>query len=418
VTESLDVVVIGAGLAGLACARELGGHGLDVRVLEASDAVGGRVRSDRVDGFTLDRGFQVLNTGYPELPRFVDLAGLDLRAFDPFLGVHLDGKRVLIGNPLQRPTSLTTLLSVPVGGFYGRLATGLYAARCVALPTGRLKGRSDVSSAEAWRSAGIPTDLVNGVLRPFFAGVLLEQGMTTSRRFTDLMIRMFALGRSTVPSKGMQALPERIASALPEGTIELCTPVRRLDSRQVETTDGRVSARAVVVCTDPWTAASLLPDRMSLPEARGVTTVYHSAPDFPEATGTLLLDGDSSLLANTIALSKAAPEYAPKGRVLISSSVVHGSVPEHVDGPEVRRALARLHGTDTSQWELIATYDLPHALPGMPAPHPMRKPVRLSYDGDWVYVAGDHRDTSSLQGALVSGRRAASAVLADLGVRR
>ena len=416
--ETLDVVVVGAGLAGLACARELGGHGLDVRVLEASDAVGGRVRSDHVDGFTLDRGFQVLNTGYPELPRFVDLADLDLRAFDPFLAVHLDGQRVTLGNPLQRPTSLPTLLTVPVGGLYGQLATGVYAGQCVALPTQRLRNRPDVSSAEAWRSAGIPTDMVNGILRPFFSGVLLEQGMTSSRRFTDLMIRMFALGRSTVPAKGMQQLPERIASALPDGTVVLSTPVSRIDSRHVETLDGRVSARAVVVSTDPWTAAALLPDRMEVPQPRGVTTVYHSAPDFPEASATLLLDADSSPLANTIALSAAAPEYAPAGRVLISSSMVHGSVPDDVDGPEVRRALARLHGTDTSQWELIATYDLPHALPGMPAPHPMRKPVRLSYDGDWVYVAGDHRDTSSLQGALVSGRRTANAVLDDLGVRR
>lgn len=416
--ETLDVVVIGAGLAGLACARELGGHGLDVRVLEASDGLGGRVRTDRVDGFTLDRGFQVLNTGYPELPRFVDLADLDLRSFDPFLGVHLDGERVTIGNPLQRPTSLPSLLSVPVGGVYGQLATGLYAGECVALPTRRLKARPDVSSAEAWRSAGIPTDMVNGILRPFFSGVLLEQGMTTSRRFTDMMIRMFARGRSTVPSNGMQALPERIASALPDGTVALSSPVSRIDSRHVETPHGRVSARAVVVSTDPWTAASLLPDRIEVPQARGVTTVYHAAPDFPEASATLLLDADSSPVANTIALSKAAPEYAPAGRVLVSSSMVHGSVPEDVDGPEVRRVLARLHGTDTSQWELIATYDLPHALPGMPAPHPMRKPVRVSYDGDWVYVAGDHRDTSSLQGALVSGRRTADAVLDDLGVRR
>lgn len=416
--ETLDVVVVGAGLSGLACARELDGHGLDVRVLEASHVVGGRVRSDRVDGFTLDRGFQVLNTAYPELPRFVDLDRLDLRAFDPFVGVHLDGVRVTIGNPVQRPTSLPTLLSVPVGGVYGRLATGVYAGGCVTLPTHRLRARPDVSSAEAWRSAGIPTDMVNGILRPFFSGVLLEQGMTTSRRFTDMMVRMFALGRSTVPAKGMQALPEQIASALPEGVLALSTPVSRVDSRHVETPDGRVSARAVVVCTDPWTAASLLQDRMEMPEPRGVTTVYHSAPDFPEASATLLLDADSSPLANTIALSKAAPEYAPAGRVLVSSSMVHGSVPDDVDGPEMRRVLARLHCTDTSRWELIATYDLPHALPGMPAPHPMRKPVRLSYDGDWVYVAGDHRDTSSLQGALVSGRRAAKAVLDDLGVRR
>jgi hypothetical protein len=241
--------------------------------------------------------------------------------------------------------------------------------------------------------------------------------MTTSRRFTDLMIRMFALGRSTVPARGMQQLPERVAAALPVDTVRLSCPVRRLDARVVETAAReRISARAVVVATDPWTACSLLSDRIPLPEARGVTTVYHSAPDFPEASAALLLDAGPSPLANTIALSKAAPGYAPAGRVLVSSSMVHGSVPDDADGPEVRRALSVLHGTDASGWEHLATYDLPRALPGMPAPHRLRKPVRLSSGEDTIYVAGDHRDTSSLQGALVSGRRAATAVLADLGL--
>ena len=416
--ESLDVVVVGAGLAGLACARELGGHGLHVRLLEASDTVGGRVRSDHVDGFTLDRGFQVLNTAYPELSRFVHLDNLELRAFDSFVAVHLDGRRVVISNPLQKPRGVGTLLRVPVGGVAGQLATGLYAAQCVALPTRRLRQRPDVSSAEAWRHAGIPPDVVNGLLRPFFSGVLLEQGMTTSRRWTDLMIRMFALGRSTVPAGGMQRLPEQIASALPDGTVQLSSPAEQVDSRQVRTPHGKIAARAVVLATDPWSASSLLPDRLEPVEPRGVTTVYHSAPDFPGASGMLLLEAGASPLVNTMALSKAAPEYAPAGRVLVSSSMVHGSVPDHVDGPEVRRALSRLHGTDASSWELIATYDLPHALPGMRAPHPMRKPVRLPYDGESLYVAGDHRDTSSIQGALVSGRRAAHAVLEDLGVPR
>jgi phytoene dehydrogenase-like protein len=415
-TESLDVVIVGAGLAGLACARELTGRGLDVVLLEGSDAVGGRVRSDLVDGFTLDRGFQVLNTGYPELPRFVDLDSLDLRPFDASVRVLVDGELVTVGNPLQKPSSLPTLFGLPMGGLAGQAATGLYAGKCLVLPTPRLKRRSDVSAAEAWRRAGIPPDVVNGILRPFFSGVVLEQGMTTSRRFTDLMIRMFALGRSTVPAGGMQQLPERIAEALPADTVRLSSPVRRLDSRSVQTVHGRISARAVVVATDPWTARTLLSDRIPLPEPRGVTTVYHSAPDFPEASAALLLDADRSPLANTIALSKAAPEYAPPGRVLVSTSMVHGSVPDDVDGPEVRAALSALHRTDTSGWEHIATYDLPRALPGMRAPHPLRKPVRLSHGTDTVYVAGDHRDTSSLQGALVSGRRAAETVLADLGV--
>jgi phytoene dehydrogenase-like protein len=412
---AVDVAVVGAGLAGLACARELTGRGLAVRVLEASDAVGGRVRTDHVDGFTLEHGFQVLNTAYPELARVVDLDTLDLRAFNPVVAVTMADRRVRVGNPVQSPGSLPSLLRLPVGGARGKLALGLYAGRCVAQPTSRLKHLPDVSAAHAWQAAGIPPDVVNGLLRPFFAGVLLEQGMTSSRRFTDLMMRMFVRGRSTVPAGGMQRLPELVAAGLPDGVVRLSSPVGRVRPTQVDTAAGVLAARAVVVAADPWTARELVPALGPPPVAHGVTTVYHAAPAF-DASASLLLDSDPTPVANSIALSAAAPEYAPRDRVLVSTSMLHGSVPADVDGPVVRRALERLHGTDTSGWEMLAAYDLPRALPGMEAPHPLRKPVRVTGADGTVYVAGDHRDTSSIQGALVSGRRAAEAVVADLGV--
>jgi Flavin containing amine oxidoreductase len=417
VVERADVVVVGAGLAGLTCARELVARGRHVLVLEGSDGVGGRVRTDHVDGFTVDRGFQVLNTAYPALAGAVDLDALDLRAFDPSVGVLLGDDRVVIRNPLQDIRSTGSVLRVPVGGIWGKAAVGTYVGLCTALPAATLKRRPDVTSAEAWRRANIPPDVVNGVLRPFFAGVLLEQDMSSSRRFTDLMVRMFARGRSTVPAGGMQRLPEQLAGHLPPGTVRLGSRVLQVGATRVESTVGTFAAAAVVVATDAWTAGSLLPNVVDPPSPRGVTTVYHSAPAFPGASGALLVGADSPV-ANSIAISVAAPEYAPPDRVLVSSSMVHGAVPDAVDGPEVRAALGRLHRTDASSWELVATYDLPHALPGMAAPHPMRRPVRLSGGGETVYVAGDHRDTSSLQGALVSGRRAAHAVLRDLAGAR
>ncbi len=412
----MDVVVVGAGLAGLACARELSARGLEVAVLEAGDAVGGRVRTDHVDGFTLDRGFQVLNTAYPALAGVVDLDGLDLRRLDASVGVLVDGRHAVVGNPLANPRVLGPTLRVPVGGLSGKAALAAYAGVCLALPAGTLKRRLDVSAAEAWRRARIPPDVVDTLLRPFLSGVLLEQDMTSSRRFTDLMFRMFARGASTVPAGGMQRLPEQIAGRLPAGTVRPRTRVRAVTPSRAETDDGPVAARAVVVATDGWAAAELLPGLVEPPAPRGVTTVYHAAPELPGATGMLLLEPGRSPVANSVAISVAAPEYAPPGRALVSSSIIHGSAHPAADGPEVRSSLARLHRTDTSSWQHVATYDLPRALPGMPAPHPMRRPVRLAGGAGTVYVAGDHRDTSSIQGALVSGRRCAEAVLSDLGV--
>jgi len=227
------------------------------------------------------------------------------------------------------------------------------------------------------------------------------------------MLRMFARGRSTVPARGMQRLPEAIAASLPHGTVRLSSAVDRLAPGSVHGGAGTVEARAVVVATDGWTAARLLPGEVPAPSPRGVTTVYHAAEPFRGASATLHVDAGRSPVTNSIVISQAAPGYAPPGTMLVSTSLVHGAEKMDPDGSEVRAALARLYGTDTTRWAHLATYHLPQALPGMPAPHPMRKPVRV---GAGLYVAGDHRDTSSIQGALVSGRRAATAVLRDLGV--
>ncbi len=413
-SETHDVVVVGAGLAGLSCATRLRARDphLDVVVVEAGDGVGGRVRTDRVDGFTLDRGFQVLNTGYPALAA-VDLDALDLRSFDPAVGLQVDGERFVLGNPLQRPSTVAGALRLPIGGLSGKAALAAYAGSCLALPASRLRRRADVPAAQAWARAHVPEDVAERVLRTFFSGVLLEAEMSTSRRFTDLMVKMFVVGDSTVPAAGMQALPQQLADRLPAGSVRLSTPARAVTATSVSTDGGDLGARVVVVATDAWDGAGLVPG-LRTPPARGVTTVYHAAPEWPGASSMLLLDADDSPVANSIAISRAAPTYAPAGRVLVSTSLVHplGVDP---DGPEVRRVLERLHGTSTAGWEHVATYDLPHALPGMPAPHPFRRPAAVAAPGGGeVLVAGDHRDTSSIQGALVSGRRVADAARALL----
>jgi protoporphyrinogen oxidase len=217
----------------------------------------------------------------------------------------------------------------------------------------------------------------------------------------------------------MQAIPEQLAQNLPPGAVRLESLVTQLSPHEVLLGDGStVAASGVVVATDPWTAHRLLPDLGPAPEARGVTTVYHSAPVWPAAEpgrpSTLVTDTDGSPVTNTIVLSSAAPSYAPEGRALVSTSLLlerDHSVDARKEG--LLDVLAELHGQDASEWEELATYEIPFALPAMPAPHDFRRPVRVrSGDGE-VFVTGDHRDSSSIQGALVSGRRAAGAVLAS-----
>lgn len=404
-----DVVVVGAGLAGLAAATRLSQAGLDVVVVEASDGVGGRMRTDRVDGFLLDRGFQVLNTAYPAVRRLLDLDALDLCSFDRAALVHVDGENHRIGDPRRELMALPRALTAPVGGVRSKLALAGYAGVATLAPASRLKAREDRSTAEHWSAMGLDSTAVDRVLRPFFSGVLLEEEMTTSSRFVDLMLRMFARGDSTVPAGGMQQVPEQLAGRLPTGSVHLGLPVTEVRPDGVTTAAGPVAARATVVATDADAADRLLGGSLGAKEWKGVTTIYHAAPHAPLDKPTLLLDPGDSPVNNTVVVSAAAPSYAPEGRALVATSLVHGRH-DSFDETAVRAHLGVLYDTSTTGWEHLATYDVPRALPAMPAPHHFRSPVRVA----GVYVCGDHRDTSSIQGALVSGERAARAVRADL----
>lgn len=407
------MVVVGAGLAGLRCAGLLARAGLDVVVLEASDGVGGRVRTDRVDGFLLDRGFQVFNDAYPAARAALDLPALALRPMDSAVVVRRGGRLRRIGNPLAHPTDAIGLARTDLLGLGQKARLGAYAAAVTTLPTSRLLRRPDVAAQDAWSAAGISAETVDAVLRPFFSGVVLEEQMTTSRRFLDLMMRMFARGRSTVPAGGMGVIPAQLADRLPPSAVRLESPVRAVRPDGVELAGGEsLGAGAVVVATDPWTAHELVPELGTPPVANGVTTVYHSGPTLPGQRSTLVADADGSPVASSIVLSAAAPSYAPAGRALVATSLVHDPDAPAAGDDVVLPVLAELHGRPTDGWERLAEYVLPHALPAMPAPHDFARPVRVGE----VYVAGDHRDTSSIQGALVSGRRAAEAVLSDVSI--
>src|SRR5690348_14896964 len=233
-----DVVVVGAGLAGLACADRLLRAGLDVHVLEAADAVGGRVRTDVVDGFLVDRGFQVFNTAYPEARRVLDLAALDLRCFDRAAEVHHAGRTTRLAEPWREPGAVLGALRGPFGGPRERAALAAYGARTLATPPSRVKRLPDVPAAEAWARQGIRGAARDRLLRPFFAGVVLEEEMTTSRRFVDLMVRMFVLGRAAVPARGMQQIPEQLAGRIPAGRLHLGTTARAVAVDRVDSDEG------------------------------------------------------------------------------------------------------------------------------------------------------------------------------------
>ncbi|QYF89270.1 MULTISPECIES: NAD(P)/FAD-dependent oxidoreductase [Arthrobacter] len=408
--ESCDVVVIGAGLAGLQCARELEAAGRDVRVWESSDDVGGRIRTEEVDGFLVDRGFQVLNPAYPAVRSYVDTAALRMQPLGAGVGVRRDTGLAVLAHPLREPALIAATLRSGVLTPATVLAAIRWAAPAALCPL-RRSHRRDRTLAAAMDGAGLTGDL-RRVLDQFLAGVLLEEDGSTSNDFALALLRTFALGVPGLPHDGMRALPQQLADALnvPVQTRTRADSVTRTGNTSVvRSGDQTLSAEHVVVATDPAGAAGLT--GIAAPMMKGVVTHWYAADTPPSRLTMLCVDGRPSRhgpLVNAAVISNAAPSYAPAGRHLIQASAVVGpgrAVPGEED---IRRHAAEIFGSSAAEWDLLARHEIRDALPAQPPPLAARKPLRLSAG---LVVCGDHRDTASIQGALESGHRAAREIL-------
>lgn len=404
-----DVIVVGAGLAGLRCAKLLAESGHETLLVEAADHVGGRQRTDDVDGYTLDRGFQVINPAYPALHRAVDVADLGLRSFGAGLQVRTDAGLRVVADPRRNP-----------GQLRGTLRSGFLHPRELSslgrwlLPTllrpATTKVGPDATLAESWDACGLSGPLRRQVLEPFLAGVLLDDSGTSSAQFARLLTRMFALGTPGLPAGGVQQLPLAMARGL---RVRLRAPVVSVTPGSepvVHLSDGaRLVGRALVLAVSPEQLPRLVPGRKT-PDMRGVLTWWFSADERPSHSTMLLVDGrgaQAGPIVNTAVMSTPLPTYAPPRRHLIQATCLLHPATEPADEAAVRTQLRALWGTDTSRWEVVARHEIPHALPAQPAPLSLTRPNTVA---PGIVAAGDHLDTASIQGALVSGERAASAV--------
>ena len=403
------VVVVGAGLAGLSCAVALHDAGIPVQVYEASDGVGGRVRTDHVDGFLLDRGFQVALTAYPEMHRQLDMAALDLQAFDPGALVWRNGKGSVVGDPFRRPTTALSTVTSPIGSLFDKARIAVLRHRLRSVHPVRLLQSHDTSTRAALADAGFSDTIIERFFRPLVGGIQLDPDLTDSRRMFDVIFRMLADGDSAVPAAGMQAIPQQLANRLPAGTIHLGAPVTATTPTSITVEGTTIAAAAVVVATEGPVAADLL----DLPpvESKSVGAVYFSAPAAPIDDKLVVLDGTGrGPVLNVAVMSNVAASYAPAG-----SHLVVAALPGH-DGPTIetdaRSQLRGWWGPQVDGWEHLATYRIAHGQPRQRPPFNPKRRVRLD---DGRFVCGDHRDTASIQGAMYSGRRCALAIADEIG---
>lgn len=408
-SDEIDVVIVGAGLAGLCAARSTIGAGLQTVVLEADDGVGGRVRTDLVDGFLLDRGFQILLTGYPDVQGALDLDALDLRRFDPASCVWTGRRLERVADPLRQPSALLDTLRADVGSLADKVRIGLLRQRLVRTPAVRLLQRPDRSTAEALARAGFSEKMVRRFFRPLLGGIQLDPDLDSSSRMYEIIFRTLALGDAGVPGQGMQAIPDQLHAALPTGTVRLSSPVDRIDATAAVLGDGsRVRGRAIVVATEAPAAARLIgtPD----PGSKSVSALWFASDEAPVRGRSIVLDGTGrGPVFNLAVMSEVAPSYAPAGRSLVVAACPGDTGPALE--ADARTQLSGWFGGEVDGWELLRVDRIAHGQPRSPAPFSPKKRVSL---GAGRFVAGDHRDTPSIQGAMFSGRRCGDAVVASL----
>jgi phytoene dehydrogenase-like protein len=412
----MKVVVVGAGLAGLTCAKVLVEQGHEIAVFEASDGVGGRVQTDVLDGFLLDRGFQVYFAAYPVSKRHLDHGALDLKPFDPGAIIQRGGSRSVLSDPLRDPKSLVPSLFSEAATFPDKLRTLKLAAGSVlegAESAGRLDGEGDVSALSYLRDQGFSKGFIDNFFRPFYGGIFLDPSLSTSARVLRFAFKMLSTGNTAVPARGIGEIPKQLAARLPLDAVRTSSPVSSLirdESRVagVEAAGGEQEADAVVVATDAPTAGQLA-GAVAPEESVGQVCVYYATDGLGSGKKILLNAEDGGFVNNAVEVSNVAPAYAPRGQNLLSVVALGG-----FDLPD--EEIYRRGVEDISRWypeadlKPLAIYRTPYAQFSQPPGIHERLPEnRTKTPG--LFLAGEYTEDSSINGSMLSGEKAAKEVM-------
>ena len=408
-----DVIIVGGGVAGLACAVHLQAKGTNVLLMEADKAVGGRVQTDYFRDFALDRGFQVLLTAYPTCRELLDLDALHLGCFEPGARVQTGERSHVIADPFRRPSKALQSLFAPVGSLGDKLRVARLRSRLLSLEpesVWEMPNQSTRAYLEAW---GFSENMIASFFRPFLSGIFLEEELATSARLFGFVYRCFSAGMAALPAGGMGAIPNQLEARLKEGTVRTATPVREVKRDRVVLEDGSLlRADAVVVATDGEQAGKWFPDLVKRPWTGGVC-YYFEAPEAPVGMERMLwLNGTGQGRINHIAVpSSVAKGYTPPDKTLISVNIIGRTE----NAPPAREILTELEhhlGTAVKGWKFLRAYTIPRSLPRL-YPEDVERVQRQRGEIEGIHLCGDFLREGSLEGAMASGLSAARRLLSQ-----
>jgi phytoene dehydrogenase-like protein len=412
-----EIIIVGAGLTGLACARRLAAAGVPFLILEADRRIGGRLKTDQIDGFLLDHGFQVLQTAYPEARRNLGYDRLELKPFAPGAMIRTKDKFYTIADPRHRPQKLWSTLTAPIGTIGDRLRMIKLASKVGRVKVSALFERPDTFTIDFLRSEGFSEKIIEKLFIPFFRGISLDPEIEVSSRVFQYIFRIFAGGDVVLPAAGMGAIPAQLAENLPDGSIRTGARVGSIHHQKIVLASGEtINGQAVVVATEGPETARLLGEPLTM-DSRGELCLYYAAEAPPVEEPYLILNGDGTGWINNLTIpSQVAPSYAPPGQTLISVVVIGKLSADDVRVESaVRGQLNAWFGSQVRSWRHLKTYRIPHALPPQPPPMPDPTMPVLSHKPG-IFISGEYGSVPGIQWAMLSGRHAAEAVMKHLGM--
>lgn len=405
-----DTLIIGAGLSGLACALKLQEKGQRPLLLEQSDAPGGRVRTDEVEGFLLDRGFQVYLSAYPTAGELLDLAALDLRSFHPGALVRSHKKFHRVMDVFRSPRHLLSSAFAPVGTIADKLRVARLRARSLSTSMEELATHPDQSTEDFLQEFGFSGKMIESFFRSFYGGIFLERDLHTSSRMFEFTFKMFSTGAATLPAHGMQEIPRQLAARLPAEDIQCGIKIESMTANSIRLRDGRTFHGDQIVLAMPTDNAKALVPSLAVEPTRwrSVSNLYFAAPESPLNEPIIALAGSPTSLINNVSTpSDLSPHYAPSGQALVSVSILGQPDPETL----VQRATAELRdwfGPAVDEWRHLRSDHIRRALPTQPPGHrpsPAPEPP--------LFLCGDQQVSASIEGAIISGQQTAEAILAQ-----
>ncbi|KAK4438220.1 hypothetical protein Salat_0156200 [Sesamum alatum] len=423
--KKTGVIVVGAGLAGLAAATRLQAENIPFLLLEASDAVGGRVRTDFVDGFTLDRGFQIFITAYPEARKLLDYDSLDLQTFYSGAKVFYDGRFHTVADPLRHFPDALQSLTNPIGTIIDKLLIALTRIRVLSQSDYDILTADEVQTIDLLRRTGFSDSILDRFFRPFFGGIFFDRELETTSRLFDFVFKCLALGENTLPKNGISAIPQQLAGKLNPSSIGLNSRVASIDC---ESEDGVIvnlengellrSDLGVILAIEEYEAAKILagktvPGLVKMP-VRSTVCLYFSVDSdrVPVKDPVLFINGSGrGIVNNMFFATNVAPSYAPPGKALVSVSLIglYDSVPDQELVERVMNELSDWFGeVAVGSWRYLRMYRIGFAQPNQCPPTNLMKDPRVK---PGLYICGDYVTSATFDGALVSGRRAVEALL-------